>query len=258
MKAERIDVSETDLETILINDLDEISEGMKFLGRQIDTDTGTLDILAVDSDGMLTILELKIKQDDEQLFQGVRYYDWIKSRIEWIRRSYEKEYDYIIDVSKDPWLILVAPSFSENLMKVTRYIDLSVNLFTYAVLQIGDSQKIICNDIDYGEPYEVVSPPTLVGHVNWISDNNIQKLLRTSIERFKELKMEVRPKRRRISLFYHGKRISRIKCNKKSLNIKNYYGPDYSKSITTENELNDYLENYLIPYLESGVSRATL
>jgi len=66
---------EKELESLLVDDLDELEEGMRFLGRQIATDSGSLDILAVDKEGMLVVIELKVRERDEQLFQGIRYFD---------------------------------------------------------------------------------------------------------------------------------------------------------------------------------------
>jgi RecB family endonuclease NucS len=77
-KIERVDVSEKELEDLLVENPDAIEKGMKILGRQIQTDSGPLDILAVDEDGVLTLIELKNEVDDGQLDQGLRYYDWAR------------------------------------------------------------------------------------------------------------------------------------------------------------------------------------
>lgn len=54
-----------ELEPLLVKNPDLIEEGMKVLARQLQTDIGRLDILAVDSEGALVIIELKDEIDDE-------------------------------------------------------------------------------------------------------------------------------------------------------------------------------------------------
>jgi RecB family endonuclease NucS len=66
-KIEEVEVSEKELENLLVENPEAIERGMKILGRQIQTDTGPLDILAVDEDGVLTLIELKNEVDDGQL-----------------------------------------------------------------------------------------------------------------------------------------------------------------------------------------------
>jgi len=48
-----------------------------------------LDILAVDSEGPLCVIELKDNVEDEQLDQGIRYYDWVKSNIAWLSKTFK-------------------------------------------------------------------------------------------------------------------------------------------------------------------------
>jgi RecB family endonuclease NucS len=55
------------LEPMLVQDLEQIEQGLKFIGRQLPTVSGPLDILAVDSDGALVIIELKSVIDEGQL-----------------------------------------------------------------------------------------------------------------------------------------------------------------------------------------------
>ena len=61
-------VSEKQLEALLMSDIQVIEEGMFVLGNQIDTrSVGELDVLAVDENGILNVIELKINENDSQL-----------------------------------------------------------------------------------------------------------------------------------------------------------------------------------------------
>lgn len=212
----RIKVKEKELEDLLINDLEELEEDLKYLGRQIMTDSGSLDILALDREKRLVIIELKVKKDDDQLFQSIRYFDWIKSRIEWISRSYIKE-GYQIDVKKDPWIFLVAPSYSDNLKKVARYVDPDLTLYEYDVIKVNDRKKVLCREINYGDPYEPVEIPTIQGHLNYIIKDDVRDILEKKLEELRSNHIELQPFPRRITLRYKGKIIGRIRCKERVL-----------------------------------------
>jgi RecB family endonuclease NucS len=135
-KIEEVEVSEKELEDLLVDNPDTIERGMKILGRQIQTDTGPLDILAVDEDGVLTVIELKNEVDDGQLDQGLRYYDWVRTNIQWLAKNFKE-----VDADELPRLILIAPSFSENLRKIAKYVNVNLDLIEYHVVQLPNGKK---------------------------------------------------------------------------------------------------------------------
>ena len=65
---------EEDLENFLIDNLNKIEDGLKFVDRQHQIDNGVIDILARDRDDKLCIIELKVVSDCKDLvFQCVYY-----------------------------------------------------------------------------------------------------------------------------------------------------------------------------------------
>lgn len=68
---------ETELETLLKRYPDQIEKGLKIIDNQIITPKGRFDLLGVDVDRVLTIIELKVKRDDDHLKQAINYFDWI-------------------------------------------------------------------------------------------------------------------------------------------------------------------------------------
>jgi RecB family endonuclease NucS len=107
-RIKEIQVSEKELETLLIKDLSVIDTSLQYLGRQIETDSGFLDILAFDrEEKSLGIIELKVKEDDGQLFQRITYYDWVRSRRELIKGSYK----IYLEISSED----LVDSYSSNL-----------------------------------------------------------------------------------------------------------------------------------------------
>ena len=69
--------SEAELEEILNNNSDMIEEGFRMLRTQKRTTPygKRLDLLGVDSNGTLTVVELKVREDDNQLPQAIEYFD---------------------------------------------------------------------------------------------------------------------------------------------------------------------------------------
>lgn len=128
LKDEEIE-SETELEEILVNDPEQIEEGFRLLRTQRRTTPygKRLDVLGVDSKGTLTVIELKIKEDEEQLLQAMEYFDWLLER----GLSFFRDHFSTQDIAnKTPRVILVAPEFSERTIKLCKYIseDIQVSL----------------------------------------------------------------------------------------------------------------------------------
>jgi RecB family endonuclease NucS len=106
MKLKKINIREREeLEPMIIDDPELIEEGLKIITHQLMTDSGPLDILAIDSDNCLVIIELKVEAVDGHIDQGLRYYDWCRQNISWIAQAYKS---FKINPEINPRLILVA------------------------------------------------------------------------------------------------------------------------------------------------------
>ena len=66
-------LKEKDLENYLKYHLDLIEDGMKFISTQEKIENGVLDILAVDKEGITTIIELKTARDERIVWQALYY-----------------------------------------------------------------------------------------------------------------------------------------------------------------------------------------
>src|SRR5437667_9395618 len=93
MKVKAISVRETEeLEPMLIAHPDVIESGLKIISHQQPTDSGPLDILAVDEEGTVVVVELKNEAAEGHLDQGLRYYDWCRENISWIATAFAKSF----------------------------------------------------------------------------------------------------------------------------------------------------------------------
>jgi hypothetical protein len=187
-KIEEVGVSERELEDLLVEDPEAIERGMKVLARQVQTDSGPLDILAVDEDGVLTLIELKNEVDDGQLDQGLRYYDWARANIQWISRSFKE-----VDSEELPRLILIAPAFSENLRRIAKYVNVNLSLMEYHVIRLPDGRKgVLCHRIEVGRPPEPLAVPTKEGNIKRIEDERVRRLCAECLKELEDRGLEVR------------------------------------------------------------------
>jgi hypothetical protein len=246
-KIEEVEVSEKELEDLLVDNPDAIERGMKILGRQIQTDTGYLDILAVDEDGVLTVIELKNEVDDGQLAQGLRYYDWVRTNIQWLAKNFKE-----VDADEIPRLILIAPSFSENLQRIAKYVNINLDLIEYHVVQLPNGEKgVLCHRIEIGGPPEPPIVPTRGGNIKRIENEKVRQLCEECLRELENRGIEIRPIQNYwFSIWYKGKRFMYLGCKKKFF-VCEIQKPDGSWTrrlrIATKGEWEKVFNNDILP-----------
>jgi len=115
----------SDMESFVIDNITMLHEGLSLLSEQpIDgTSKKRSDILALDDDGRLFIIELKKDYADEHYFyQIANYYNIWKSKPDSISKLYYKNKERLgkkqYDSSLDPYVIVVAPEISDELVNL--------------------------------------------------------------------------------------------------------------------------------------------
>ena len=215
MKLKTISIQEhTQLEPMLKADLAVLEEGLRVVASQLQTDSGPLDILAVDSDGTLIVVELKDEAAEGIIDQGLRYYDWCIQNLPWISRAYK---EFNIDPKVAPRLYLVAPSFTDNVKRIAKYINIELKLFVYQAVEndLGE-QALICNELDYGDVPEPPQVPTIDEKLAYITDDKVRDLFKTIINELKARGIEVRPVGGlNMTCWYKGKRFMWISPRKR-------------------------------------------
>ena len=144
-----------ELEPLVIETIDQIEEGLKVIDNQLSIgDAGRPDILAVDDEGTFTIIELKsVVATVDALSQGIRYYEFFLPNIESIARTFKQ-----VKPKNGIRLIFIAPDFDDNIVRVSKYVDLFVSLVKYIGLENSKTKEIgiIYEDIDT-EPIQQVT-----------------------------------------------------------------------------------------------------
>lgn len=181
--------SEAELEEILINNPEMIEEGFKLLRsqRRATPYRKRLDLLGIDSNGTLTVVELKTKEDDEQLLQAIEYFDWLLERGLSFFRDYFSEKNI---ENKTPRIILIAPDFPNRTVKLCKYVseDIQVSLKRYLCFEIDGKKEVKLIDKSVPPKNEIEQPPPkLEDHINWIRDENVRKVFEETINMIKGL-----------------------------------------------------------------------
>ena len=187
-----------------------LEEGVKILSQELHTDSGRMDILAVDSDGAAIVVELKVKVDEGQLDQALCYYDWLRTNLFILASVYND-----IDPKSTPRIILVAPRFSERLKRIAKYIDAPINLVEYRAIKISNDIVLIPEIIEIPPPPEPPIPPTRKGHLKYIEDEEIRKLCDECMKTLEKVGVKFRPlKNYWFSGWYQRKRFMSLGCKK--------------------------------------------
>lgn len=181
---ERKDISEAELEDRIRLHPDLIEEGLVFVDRQRRTPRGPLDLLLVDSKKTLVVAELKVVEDDNVLMQTLDYYDYTADKIDTIKRIYK---NHNIDSTQMPRLMLIAPSFSHQLVNRCKWIteDIQISLYAYQYIKFEDGKK---ETIVY-VPVEITprvliekEAPSIDGHINYILSKEAKILAKKIID----------------------------------------------------------------------------
>jgi len=207
IKVKAVSVREKEeLEPLLVANPDIIEDGLKIIAHQHPTDSGPLDILAVDSDGTLVVIELKNEASDGHLDQGLRYYDWCRQNISWIANAYSTKTKINAEVT--PRLMLVAPAFTETVKRIAKYVDAELDLIEYHAFENEKGERgLICAAIDYGQAPVPPEIPSIEKKMEYFQSENVKELFQSVLEELTGKQVEVKPIHGLwISLWYRGKR----------------------------------------------------
>ncbi|MCS7094680.1 MAG: endonuclease NucS [Thaumarchaeota archaeon] len=242
-KLKPIQISERELEQYVIENPGDLEEGFRVLYTQWPTDSGPLDILGVDEDGVLVVVELKAREDDGQLLQGLRYYDYVTSNVASIAKHVSSEGTSVLD--DEPRLMLIAPSFSQTLKRICKYVDVDLELKIYKSYKLPSGEiDVVFESIEIEEREEVKVPPSLEDKLNRIQNDEMRKLAQRFLNDLEILGFEMKMVHDEwISLKHGGKRIATMGCMKKFFVIETQTEGGWKRyRIQSQNEYNKLFE----------------
>ena len=217
LKLKSVSIGERDeLEPILIANPDVIEEGLQIITHQQLTNTGPLDILGVDAEGTLVVIELKNEAAEGHINQGLRYYDWCRQNLPWIAEAYGKAR---INIKSVPRLFLIAPSYTETVRQIAKYVAVGVDLrlFEYHAVENEKGERgVICKEIDFGLPPESPRIMSIADKVKYFEDAKVKNLFEAILGELQKQGVETKAvSNLAITAWYHGKRFMWFGVRKK-------------------------------------------
>ena len=168
--------SEKELQTLIQKELDAIEEGLELLQHEYPSGRGILDFLCADSGGRLVIIEVKLHEDENVLFQALRYFSDIDKNRYLIATLFSGKQ---INIEESPRIILVAEKFSEDLKRLSTLVVPEVELLEYSTVILPDGDKaIVYHPVSLPTVDRLpAEPKTIEKLIEYLRDENLKPLL---------------------------------------------------------------------------------
>ncbi|UCE16814.1 MAG: DUF91 domain-containing protein [Candidatus Bathyarchaeota archaeon] len=133
--------NELQLGQMVVEEIESIEAGLTTIANEIPINAETkLDVLCHDESGQLVIFELGTSEDDIMLFEGLKALNQLDTVKHMLKFHYK---DFKISDSKPPRLVLLAPSFSKNLLTIVNHISgIRIDLYEWEYLRFGDNKGL--------------------------------------------------------------------------------------------------------------------
>jgi hypothetical protein len=155
--------SEKRLEDWIATDLSLLGEPLLLIRRQVYTNGGKLDILAMDGDGVLVIAELKRERTAREVVaQVIDYASWVRERTprdidELCRQTHGKslaeafrsqfQYDLPESACKSHRMVVVAAQLDDSSERIIRYLqdehEIDINAVFFSVYQVAGQEMLV-------------------------------------------------------------------------------------------------------------------
>ena len=204
-KYDIISVSESTLEDLVRQYCDKIESGLRYLTHQKQAAGGRLDVLFADAGNGLVVAELKVVEDDDMLFQAIDYYDYLAKNLEGFSRLLSA---HKIDPKQNPRILLIAPSYSQQMLNRVKWISAPISLFRYQIISIsGEQIPIFIEEKIEATPVVVKEFTSTDEHVAYIKDASSLARAKKLIADFQAIdrsKVTIDPIKYAISFKYSG------------------------------------------------------
>jgi len=182
--------SEKELHGIIEKELDALETGLSLLKSEYPTGKGFIDFLCTDSGGRLVIIEVKLHEDENVLFQALRYFSDIDNDRFLIANYFE---DSNIDPNDPPRLVLVAERFSDDIRRLSTLVVPEIELFEYSTIKSKDDLGIVYHPISL--PVASTSPPepkTINTLLDYLRNDQLKPIIESIRDQIKDIDPSVK------------------------------------------------------------------
>lgn len=168
--------SEAELHMIIKSDLEAIEEGIVLLQHEYPSGKGIVDFLCVDSGSRLVVIEVKLHEDENVLFQALRYFSDVDRDRFVIANLYSR---HAIDPEQSPRIILIAETISEDIRRLSTLVVPEVELLEYSVVHLPDGDKgIIFHSVSSPEITKLPSEPKSVDQlIEYVTNDQLEPVI---------------------------------------------------------------------------------
>ncbi len=112
-----------------------------------------------------------------------------------------------IDAKTPPRLFLIAPSFTDNVKRIAKYVNADLKLLEYHAIENEEGERgLICTELDFGQPPQP-SIMTIEEKLKYCTDDKVRELFKAVLDELKTQGIEVKPiGGLDITFWYKGKR----------------------------------------------------
>ncbi len=177
--------SEKELHSIIEKDLDSLEEGLELLKYEMGVGRGIPDFLCVDSGGRLVIIEVKLYEDENILFQALRYYSEIDKNRYAIAQMFKNKN---IDPTEHPRVILIAERFSDEVKRLATLVVPEIELYEYDVIEdSNDNIGIIFHQVSLPIDTSLTEPVSIKDHIEYITKDGLKPILEEIREKIRNI-----------------------------------------------------------------------
>jgi len=178
--------SEAELHVIIKSDLDAIEEGLELLQHEYPSGKGVIDFLCVDSGSRLVILEIKLHEDENVLFQSLRYFSDIDKDRYLVATLFSERK---INPEESPRIILIAGKFSEDVRRLSTLVVPEVELLEYTVVSLPTNDKgIIYHTVSLSVAAKPPAEPTTIDKlINYVTEDSLKPIINKLRDSIKNL-----------------------------------------------------------------------
>lgn len=133
--------NELQLGQMVVEEIESIEAGLTTIANAIPINAETqLDVLCHDESGQLVVFKLGTSEDDIMLFEGLKALNQLDTVKHMLKFHYK---NFKISDAKPPRLVLLAPSFSKNLLTIVNHISgIRIDLYEWECLRFGDNKGL--------------------------------------------------------------------------------------------------------------------
>jgi len=168
--------SEAALHILIGSELDAIEDGLELLQHEYPSGKGIIDFLCIDSGQRLVIIEVKLLEDDNVLFQALRYFGDIDFNRYVIANLFKSKK---VDPREPPRIIIIAERISEDIRRLSTLVVPEIELLEYtAVILPSDEKSILYHSVSLPVVAKPPSEPQSIEKLlEYLTDNSLRPLV---------------------------------------------------------------------------------